>query len=118
MKGNFRWILIAISVFAIINLSGSVLDLFQRRNIIRDEQKRLDALKKRHDELTQRLAYVQTPAFVEQEAREKLGMAKEGETVILTDQTMPLPDTVDMHKQVSSGDLPNWKRWWRIFFEY
>lgn len=104
----------------IYSLSRSVIDLWQRRTIVGEEQKRFAVAQKRHEELTKKLEMVQTPAFVEQEARDRLGLAKEGDTILFIDNS---PDKNDTTSVVSDspleGDrhqLPNWKRWWQVFF--
>ena len=118
MKGKIRWIIVCVSVFMIISLSRSVVDLWERRKIVKEEQIRLAQIEKKHDALTKKLEMVQTPAFVEKEARERLGMAKPGETVIIMDT-----NTYSEHSQPGSlsadpsTQTPNWKRWWGVFFD-
>lgn len=135
MKGKIRWIIIFVSLFMIVSLSRSVVDLWERRSILVQEQMRLSEAQKRHDELSDKLQKVQTPAFVEQEARERLGMAKEGETVILMDTTgedeRPADakamagrlKTEDRGRKTDDGGQKteerkesNWKQWWGVFF--
>jgi hypothetical protein len=101
----------------IISLSRSVVDLWERRKIVKEEQERLTQLEKRHEELTEKLKMVQTPGFVEKEARERLGMAKEGDTIIIMDTNFTVQkERVGMISNESSGQLPYWKRWWQMFF--
>jgi cell division protein FtsB len=118
MGGKIRWIIILVSMFMIISLSRSVVDLWERRKILEVEQKRLTQLEQKHKELEQKLRMVQTPAFVEKEARERLGMAKEGDTVIIMGNSSLPQDTGKESQLDNSPILPYWKRWWRIFFEY
>ncbi|HCM82250.1 MAG: Septum formation initiator [Candidatus Gottesmanbacteria bacterium GW2011_GWB1_44_11c] len=116
MKGKIRWIILLVSIFMIISLSRSVVDLWERRNIVQEEQKRLSQLEKKHEELTKKLEMVQTSAFVEKEARDRLGMAKEGETIIIMGES-PLPQNTGKAPQPGNSPmLPNWKQWWKIFF--
>jgi cell division protein FtsB len=118
MRGGIRWIIILVSIFMIISLSRSVMDLWERRKILEVEQKRLTQLEQKHEELEQKLKMVQTPAFVEKEARDRLGMAKEGETVIIMGDSSLPQDTGKQTQLDTSSMLPYWKQWWRIFFEY
>lgn len=116
MSRKIRWIVIFVSIFTIISLSRSVVDLWERRTIVEQEQRRLREFEKKHEDLTQKLQIVQTPEFVEREARERLGMAKEGETIILLDGSS-LPDDTGKEIQVDNAPtLPYWKRWWQVFF--
>jgi len=119
MGNNIRWVIILVSAFMIISLFPSVVDLWERRKIIDQEQQRLTELNKKHEELTKKFEMVQTPAFIEKEARERLGMAKAGETIILTDQTSQADTPRALLKESGDGTsvkLPYWKRWWQVFF--
>jgi cell division protein FtsB len=117
MKNKNQWIIIFVSIFMIVSLSRSVVDLWERRKIVKEEQERLALVEKKHQELTEKLKMVQTPAFVEKEARDHLGMAKPGDTVIIMDTSS---DNEKEHEGIlstnSSGQVPYWKRWWMIFF--
>ena len=117
MRERNRWIIIAVSVFMIISLSRSVVDLWERRKIVKEEQERFSQVEKKHKELTEKLNMVQTPAFVEKEARERLGMAKAGDTVIIMDTSTTSPkERVGILSTNPSGQIPSWKRWWQMFF--
>jgi len=101
----------------IISLSRSVVDLWERRKIVKEEKERLVQVEKKHEDLTEKLNMVQTSAFVEKEARERLGMAKAGDTVIIMDTNSTFPkEREGILSTDPSGQIPNWKRWWQIFF--
>lgn len=75
----------------------------------------LTNLQQENSNLRRQLSRVQTPQFIEAQARDKLGLAKKGETIII------IPD--EKIKQVlgttTSGTvnkLPNWLGWWKVFF--
>jgi cell division protein FtsB len=64
--------------------------------------------------LKKRLTDVNSPTFVEQQAREKLGLAKLGETVVLiSDEKIKQVMGATEAAQVR---LPNWLGWWKVFF--
>lgn len=97
---------------AIISLVTSLSGTIRRRNMLKLRQDALQELQEKNQELQKKLQLVQSPEFIEQEAREKLNLAKPGETVILIEQTP---------KETKDGQLPhlqvsNWKKWWNIFF--
>lgn len=110
---RFQIILIIVSAFLIFSLIGSVVDLWSRRDILTVRKETLSGLEKEHTALKARLTEVETPAFIEREARERLGMSKPGETVVILDHTVPEgQSTSELYKET----LPNWKQWWKIFF--
>lgn len=60
--------------------------------------------------LLERLFYVQSDQFVEKEARDKLGLVKSGEHIVL------LPEAKKSSKTPEYTDIyPNWKRWIELF---
>lgn len=99
-------------IFLILGLTGSVIKVLGRRSLL---QARLEEKEKRvtkTQELQQKLQLVQTPEFIEREAREKLNLGKEGEIIILVD---PIQGTKNTNKETLQT-LPNWKLWWNVFF--
>lgn len=97
-------------LFIAIGLVRSIAGLLQKHNFIADRKAVLEQEKKENEALKKRLEEVQTPEFIEHEARERLGMSKEGETIILMDKSNPDAPVG------SSGQLSNWQRWWKLFF--
>ncbi len=72
-------------------------------------------LQAKNKDLKKKLSEIQTPDFIEQAARDKLGLSKKGETVvIIPDQTMKLLLSASGSAQVAR--LPNPLGWWRVFF--
>jgi len=97
------------------------------RNVVRyrDINLRLsssrESLSELHDEnerLLEEVSSVKTIGYIEAQARDKLGLAYEGETVLV------LPDEATLRKlsprlqKVEETKLPdpNWKKWWNLFF--
>ena len=108
-----------------------------KKHSIEQEVSRLEAeigkLENNKSELAALLSYVKTDAFVEQEAREKLNLAGEGESLLLMPDadaanasTSP-EETESLSSQTPSiaNDGParlaensNLGRWWKYFFEH
>ena len=53
--------------------------------------------------------------FIEQQARDKLGLAKEGETIVIIPEEK-INQVLGMAKQVVEPRLPNWQGWLRLFW--
>ena len=77
------FIIIIFSVIIINNLARSIYSLWQKNHLVTDARTEVEKEKRENDELKRKLAQVQTPEFVEEEARNKLFMAKPGEGVIV-----------------------------------
>lgn len=82
------------------------------------EAKRIEA---ENQTLEERMSYFSTKEFREQEAREKLGLKKADETVVaIKEEPGQGMDTTETANQMVTSDpgesIPNFKKWWRVFF--
>lgn len=103
--------IIVILLFAIKNSFSSLSGLSSGKERLTDLQRTLQKEKKENAYLKERLSYVQSDQFVEEEAREKLGLVKEGEYIVIA------PPPTDKVKEDETIDTrPNWKKWWELFF--
>lgn len=108
----FGLIITTISLISVVALSRSLLGLWQKRDVVRDRQEALSRVEAENAKLKQQLSEVQSPQFVEKQAREKLGLVKEGESVVL----MPQSSESSQIEAPNEQNLPNWQKWWKLFF--
>lgn len=106
MKQGFRIIWIIASLALMANLVHSIYDLSRRGKIVGEAQKKLELTRAEHDKLIAQKAFVESPGFVEQEARNKLNMARKGEVVAVVPQQSPSPTPT-----VAVPDKKNWELW-------
>ncbi len=111
MKNKLIILAIILSVYLIFSLSKSILELNQSGQTIVDYEKELEIEVKKNQELKKRLADLKKPEFIEREAREKLGMGRLGESIII----MP-PITISPVKKQEARELENWEKWWKLLF--
>ena len=72
-------------------------------------------LQNQNKELNKRLSEVTNPKFIEEQARNKLGFAKKGETlVIIPDEK--IKQVLGASQSAKEARLPNWLGWWKVFF--
>jgi cell division protein FtsB len=113
MKGKlFTGLIILFGLYLIVSFSRDIWGLLNKTKEIDKEQQKLEDLKADNVNLKQQLEYVKSDAFVEKEARDKLGMAKDGEAVVL----MPENVSKTSEDQIQQEEAPNWKKWWQLFF--
>lgn len=112
-----RLIVIGISAVLVVNLSRSIWDLWGRRDILGERQAVLKRLEVENKRLQGELEYAQSGEFIEKEARNRLGLGREGEEVVLI-RPITKSDQSDQSKteEKQKEDLSNWKKWWRLFF--
>ncbi len=70
--------------------------------------------KKQQEDLTKLIEYYQDPSNLENEARVRLNLKKEGEKVVIILPTAT--STSDNAISSSDENLPNYKQWWYYFF--
>lgn len=104
-------LIIMVGLYLIVSFSRDIFGLLNKTKEIDKEQQKLEDLKTDNVALKRQLQYVQSNEFVEKEARDKLGMAKEGEAVVL----MPENTSGSSETQIQE-EVPNWKKWWKLFF--
>jgi cell division protein FtsB len=76
------------------------------------------AIEQRNAQLEDEVTYAESPAYAEQVAREQLGMAREGDTVILPTfpEVTPTPAAPTPAPVPSPTPQPNWRGWQRALF--
>jgi len=112
--GYAIWVLILMLGISAIRNFGRITRV---RSEIAKERERVESMKRKNEELAKRLAETQSVEFVEAEIRNKLGLVKEGETVVI------LPDEETLRKlapnllsEPETLPDPNWRRWLKLFF--
>ncbi len=110
-----RWAVLIIGVVLFVRLAGNVLRLVNAGGRVADEEKKLKAAQALTQQLKGQLAQVQTPEYMEREAREKLGYGKPGEVVLV----MPPQDQITNNKlQITNQDQQNWVKWRKLYLGF
>lgn len=88
------------------------------RDRLLTEQQRL---KEQQQQLRDQIGYYQSDAYIEQIAREQLGLVKPGDTAIAVVapppvERPPLTEPAPAAKPPAPDTRPVWQRWWDVFF--
>ena len=116
MRGNrlISTFLLILGLYLIVSLSRNIFSLIKKGEEIKEESLKVEKLKAENAKLKEQLEYTTSSEFIEKEARDKLGLAKEGEQVVI------LPENVEKlvlsSEEEKEEELPNWKKWYRLFF--
>lgn len=108
-----RFIIPLISLFVSIGFIQSIAGYLFRGDVVDEHREALISEEKRNKELKIRLEEATSAAYIEKQAREKLGLARQGDTIILMDKSQ-ISSPNDQTKQ--REQFSNWKRWWKLFF--
>lgn len=112
----WRYLLIVLALLFGLSLVRNVLRILEAGKRIGDAQARVDRLKDENEELERKLAQSQSEEFIEKQFRDKLGLSKEGETIVV------LPDEETLRKiaprPVEEDETlpdPTWRKWLKLF---
>ncbi|OGG11818.1 hypothetical protein A2Z00_03775 [Candidatus Gottesmanbacteria bacterium RBG_13_45_10] len=107
-----RLTVVLISLIMLVGLLQSLVSLWQKRDMVSERRHVLQETEAENQKLKQKLAEATSAAFIERQARDKLGFVKEGDTVILMNKPAAPGETGAKTEE----QLPNWQRWLRLFF--
>lgn len=102
--------LFLIGLLLAVNFVRSSLSVSEKGKIIEDTKERLIAEGERNSKLKRELAKIESPAYIEKEAREKLNLGREGEYVVILP---PITPTVNRESQ---KEITNLEAWVKVFW--
>jgi cell division protein FtsB len=103
-----------IGIILIVSLVQDIRRLLRASGEIKIAEKKVQELEKENQQLAEKKKYYQSSEFIEEQARDKLNMAKPGETIVILPSN--LEEVLGKGKKESLPELPNWQRWWNLFF--
>lgn len=111
-----RLIIFFISIlclFFIVDLTRSIYSLWKRGDIVKQRQQVQDSLAQENQRLKDKLQQVESSQFIEQQARDKLNLQRQGEIVVVLPEEL---EATEEKQENEVKDLPNWLQWWQLFF--
>lgn len=114
MKKIIFLTIIIILLFLIHSLADSIYNLWHKHDLLSSAEMQLNEEKRQNLELKKSLSEAENPSFIEREARNKLFLAKPGESSVIIDQSVL--STAVQKKNIQQIQLPNWQQWLSLFF--
>lgn len=111
MRKFLPFLIIILLLIIIRNSVISLSDSLKNENTKEKLEQKLANEEKKNKFLKERLFYVKTDQFVEEQAKEKLGMLRSGEFFVIAPTSTPMG-----REKIVIDDKPNWKKWWELFF--
>lgn len=108
-------VIILISIVAGYNLISQIIEAAKSGERLSEAADTVYKLEMKNKELKKRLEGIQAPQFIEEEARNKLGLSKKGETVVIIPDEK-IKQVLGVTESANAKRLPNWLGWWKIFF--
>jgi cell division protein FtsB len=117
LKTYSNYLLIFLFLLMFISLIRNILRVVESNKRIEKAQNRVEKLKKENEELEENLAITKSEEFIERQLRDKLGLAKEGEIVIvLPDEKILETLAPSLEEEEETLPDPNWKKWLKMFY--
>ena len=101
-----------LSFILIINLFRDVWRLIQAENRIIETEHKLNSVVKKNEEFVKRQNYYKSDAFLDEQIRNKLQMAKPEETILILPRQISEARSQESQK---SQQLTNWQKWLALF---
>jgi len=117
IKKILFFVFIIASLFVINDLVHSIYSLWQKNDLIVRSRDELAREKNKNSELKMGLKKVGENEFVEEEARNKLFLARPGEGIVVVAPTMYISTNSAERSAVVIDGRSNWEKWWDLFFK-
>ena len=108
-------LIIMVAVFITYNIIGQIIEAVNSSERLSRSAEELYQLDIKNKELKKALLEAKSISFIEKVARDKLGLVKEGETVVIIPSEV-LERVLGESKRIEDIKLPNWLGWWKVFF--
>ena len=112
-----KYLLIFGVIIVAISLVRNIIRTIDIRNRIKEEEKKVEVLQKEKEELGKKVVEAESDAYIEKQLRDKLGLAKEGEIVLILPEDEILRKIAPIINE--EEDLlpdPTWKKWFKLFY--
>lgn len=116
MAKKIIFLVILVTFLSLVySLSRQVYDALRSGARLDQEVEELVKLQQKNSELKEKLTRTQTVKFIEEQTRDKLNMARAGETVMIIPQER-IDQIVNLEKERKVEILLNWQGWLKLFW--
>ena len=116
-KAYLNIVYIIISLLMLASLARNIIKVRGAKERLKEKEDRIEKIRRENEELSQKAETFKSDEFIEKQLRDKLGLAKEGEMIVV------LPDKETIKKFAPNDEKeeeilpdPNWKKWLKLFF--
>jgi len=108
-------VILLVSLIVAYNLINQIINSTKSGDRLSQAADTVYKLETKNKELKIKLTQIQSPDFIEQQARDKLGLGKPGETVVIIPEEK-LKEVMGASQSAQQVRLPNWLGWLRVFW--
>ncbi len=103
---RLKYIVISLLLaFGMFNFTRTTMDIIQSSKRLESMQKTVSSLEKKKKALDKELKYKKTARFVEEQARNRLNMAKKGEDVLVLPAALRDPSKITSRLETPTGQV-------------
>lgn len=106
-----RFIITFLALAVSVSAGRTIYQLWRRQDVLKSRESELIRLQDTNKILERTLQDMGSESYVEMMAREKLGLVREGETIVILQNSEF--STQNSEQKVTRS---NWRRWWGLFF--
>ena len=111
-----KYLLILGVIIVAISLVRNIIRAINIKDRIKAEEAKVEVLRKEKEELEKKVAEAESDAYIEKQLRDKLGLAKEGEIVLILPEDEILRKIAPViQEEVDFLPDPTWKKWLKLF---
>ena len=107
--------IIAIVLVIAFNLVTQIINTIKSGDRLSVQAEIVYSLEAKNRELKKKLTQIQSPQFIEEQARDKLGLSKAGETIVVIPEEK-LKQILGASNSAQIIRFPNWLGWFKVFF--
>lgn len=113
-KRLLDWLVVVLGLILIISFSRDILRLLGSDDRVNEAKLKVEELEREKASLKEQEDYYVSEEFIEEQARNRLNMGREGEVVVLLPPNVS--ELVKGEVLTPPPPVPNWKKWWGLFF--
>ena len=119
IKKVFAIVLLLIIVLVGISFVRSTSRVFSSQARLDQAKSKLEEVKREQEEIKRELSYIESDFYKDKQARDMLGLVKEGEIVVVMpeDEILRRLSPRRGNEEETSLPEPNWKKWFNLFFD-
>lgn len=116
LKVYSSYALLLVIVLLIVSLARNITKTIDVQKRIEKKEKDIQKLEDRNQDLKEELRILTSDEYTEKQLRDKLGLAKEGEYVIVLPDEEVLKNLIpEKERNVERLPDPTWKKWLNLF---
>ena len=99
-----------------VSLVRNIVKINNVNQSIKDEEEKVEKIRQENAELKAKLEILRSDEYQEKQLRDKLGLAKEGELIVVLPEDEVLRNLAPKHvEEEETLPDPNWKKWAHLF---